>query len=157
VTGRHPQEQNPAASFAGLELLEKPVQNKLHPSSRHAKHKAAAHTAASFFETLEGRQLMSVAPAVGPVAAIRVAPVPAMQMPLVARATPLVSGTPNASAVRVNVAVSTLSAGDVPVNPGPGGTVMAKKSLADRLKAAARWAKDHIVIGLNKIGIKGTW
>lgn len=28
-------------------------------------------------------------------------------------------------------------------------------SIWSRLKAAARWVKDHVVIGLNKIGLKG--
>jgi hypothetical protein len=28
-------------------------------------------------------------------------------------------------------------------------------SFFSRLKAAARWVKDHVVIGLHKIGIKG--
>ena len=28
-------------------------------------------------------------------------------------------------------------------------------SFWSRVKAAARWVKDHVVIGLNKIGIKG--
>jgi len=28
-------------------------------------------------------------------------------------------------------------------------------SFVSRLKAAAKWVKDHVVIGLNKIGIKG--
>jgi hypothetical protein len=29
------------------------------------------------------------------------------------------------------------------------------RSFWSRVKAAVRWVKDHVVIGLNKIGIKG--
>ncbi len=29
------------------------------------------------------------------------------------------------------------------------------RSFWSRVKAAAKWVKDHVVIGLNKIGIKG--
>jgi hypothetical protein len=29
------------------------------------------------------------------------------------------------------------------------------KSFWDRVKRAAKWVKDHVVIGLDKIGIKG--
>jgi hypothetical protein len=34
-------------------------------------------------------------------------------------------------------------------------TVRGGKSFWDRVKSAAKWVKDHVVIGLNKIGIKG--
>lgn len=34
-------------------------------------------------------------------------------------------------------------------------SVRGGKSFWSRVKAAAKWVKNHVVIGLNKIGIKG--
>ena len=34
-------------------------------------------------------------------------------------------------------------------------SVRGGKSFWSRLKAAAKWVRDHVVIGLDKIGIKG--
>lgn len=45
--------------------------------------------------------------------------------------------------------------GILPVTDDELRLVRGGRSFWSRVKAAARWVKDHVVIGLNKIGIKG--
>lgn len=110
---------------------------------------AAAYSAAPVFEMLEGRQLMSVAPSVGLMAAMPAGALgPSMHAPLVAN-------VPAAVAVNAAPSVGGTGTGGTPTGGG-GGTVMAR-SLWDRVKGAAKWVKNHVVIGLHNIGIKGTF
>ena len=60
----------------------------------------------------------------------------------------------NASAAAVNAADGTGTGGGTPTG---GGTVTAARSLWSRVKGAAKWVKDHVVIGLHNIGYKGTF
>jgi hypothetical protein len=147
-----------------LNLLSKAMQSKLHQSSRSRQAKAAAHSAAAGFETLESRQFMSVAPSIGSVGMvgpIHATTLSAPKAPAVPTGTKTVLAVAKpATAVQVNAsaAVNSASGGTVVVTPpGGGNTVAAKKSLWGKIKGAAKWAKDHIVIGLHNIGIKGTF
>ena len=104
------------------------------------------------FETLEARQLMSVVPSVALMATPTGAAGTSMHAPLVAKVTAAAT-TPAANAGVTGVVGGNGTGG----TPTGGGTVAAKKSLWDRLKGAAKWVKNHVVIGLHNIGIKGTF
>jgi hypothetical protein len=111
---------------------------------------AAAYSAAPVFEMLEGRQLMSVTvPSMGPTAMMAAGSMgPSMHAPLVANGA-------TAMAVSAATSIGGTGTGGTPTG-GSGGTVMAR-SLWDRLKGAAKWVKNHVVIGLHNIGYKGTF
>jgi hypothetical protein len=104
---------------------------------------------------LEGRQLMSVTmPTVGPMAAMPAGPLgPSMHAPLVANAgAPLNLG---AGAAAVDGVVDGTGTGGG--SPDGGGETVMARSLWSRLKGAAKWVGNHIVIGLHNIGYKGTF
>lgn len=128
-----------------------------HPHSRrgHQGKPAAAYSAAPVLEMLEGRQLMSVTmPTVEPMAAMPAGPLgPSMHAPLVASAgAPLSLG---AGAAFDGVVDGTGTGGDG--SPDGGGDTVMARSLWSRLKGAAKWVGNHIVIGLHNIGYKGTF
>jgi len=153
---------HPATSIAKLPASGVSHEEKFQQSRRTHQ----ARTATFGVESLESRQSMSVAPGVGSVAAIG----PISHLTVTLPKTPLVDtgtktilaikSTTAASPVRVTAQTAAINvAGQNPVVPPPSGgnTVAAKKSLWGKIKAAAKWAKDHIVIGLHNIGIKGTF
>lgn len=132
------------------------MQSKRHyPVRRHPGQHSAASSA---FETLESRQLMSVAaPSAEPMGAM-LAAVPAgtsLNVPLVAPAAPDGGAvSPTAGAAGVTVVVPDNGTEDPP--PAGDGTAEAR-SLWDRLKGAAKWVKNHVTATLHSIGIKGTF
>jgi hypothetical protein len=135
-----------------------------------ARRQQSAATFSAFgLETLESRQLMSVTAgmaAVGSSALLASVQSPAIVMsktPVVASAattTLVTKSAPIVSPVKsVDLQVTAVkTSGTTPTPPPPSGgnTVMAR-SLWGKIKAAAKWAKDHVVIGLHHIGIKGTF
>ena len=121
-----------------------------HSRRGHQGKPAAAYSAAPVFEMLEGRQFMSVAPMVGPMAATPAGPLgSSMHAPLVANA-------PAAAAVDAAPGADGTDTGGGGTPTDGGDTVMAR-SLWSRVKGAAKWVKDHVVIGLHNIGYKGTF
>jgi hypothetical protein len=138
-------------------------------SQRQAAAFSGAFSGAFGFETLESRQLMSAAPGVGSVGSI--GPITALQNPVISmpKSPAVTTGTKTTIAVQsttiatpvksvdVQATAAFKTAGQTPTPPPTGGTTVAAKSLWGKIKAAAKWAKDHIAIGLDHIGIKGTF
>ena len=135
------------------------MQSKRHYSVRRHAGKPASHSSAAassaLFETLESRQLMSVAaPTVEPMGAMLVA------APSSSYALPAVQAAPDSVAVSpaVDAGVTIVAPGTGDEQPPPAGDdTAAAKSLWDRVKGAAKWVKNHVTATLSSIGIKGTF
>jgi hypothetical protein len=147
------------------------MQSKLHQSPCSRKGEAAAQSPTFGVDTLENRQFMSISPFIGSVGlaspirpagttTVTVPKAPVLEAGTKTTASLVVSGTTSNTTVRVaaRAATSYVAGEHVVVTPTAGNdTASAKRSLWSRVKAAAKWAKDHVVIGLNKIGLKGTF
>ena len=134
------------------------MQNKLHQSRRLQQGKSAA--ARFGFEMLESRQFMSASPLAAPLAAplgslgtVHVAAITATKTPVAVNATTAHGAVQTASPS----AISTVAGGTVVTTPPPGNGVSAARSVWGAIKGAAKWVGKHVVIGLNKIGVKGTF
>lgn len=139
------------------------MHSKRHPSARSHRGEPAAHPPSSpsaLFETLESRQLMSVAAPTMESTGAMLAADPAGAASYAPLAAPGTAATdaPAADAAGVTVAAPGDGTVDPPPPPSTGddGTAEAR-SLWDRLKGAAKWVKNHVTATLHSIGIKGTF
>ena len=139
------------------------MQGTRHHSTRDRRGSAADHFTTPILEMLESRQLMSVVPSVGLLGTGLAGPIggathaPPVAQAAATNAAGAANGTPVPNPLRsvASAAVVTGVPGSGAGSPSSGGQVSAAKSLWGRIKGAAKWVKDHVVIGLHNIGVKG--